>query len=136
MIISPSRSIETTHNRFFPLRHMTLLLSYLSFTTSLGLYIDDFRQTSSNQVIALRDVNILRDVDVTQCAKTCVENLGSECKGFDFCGNETFCVLSSKYYRDKGIGKVVTADRAVCSHYSSTYGVRVLSNIMSRIRVS
>ncbi len=55
--------------------------------------------------IPIKDGQVIQSADVDYCARMCVEQLGDGCRGFDYCGNQIYCVLSSEYLREQHSGQ-------------------------------
>ncbi|XP_064606903.1 uncharacterized protein LOC135471555 [Liolophura sinensis] len=80
-------------------------------------YIDDFKFIKGRQ-LALTNNQIIEGVTVGECAKICAEQ-GTGCLGFDYCGNDTYCRLTSDSV--KNVGQVTLESNAFCNHYSRQY---------------
>ncbi|XP_064606245.1 uncharacterized protein LOC135471113 [Liolophura sinensis] len=80
-------------------------------------YMDDFKLLKG-RVIALTNNQIVEGVSLVRCAKICAEQ-GNDCLGFDYCGNDTMCRITSDSVKNTGTVTVETS--AYCNHYSRQY---------------
>ena len=76
----------------------------------------DFKKTQRRS-IANRDDRIILGINVTQCAKLCVEEETFSCASFDYCGNTTECRLSTASM--KNIGQISVTPTLYCDIYNS-----------------
>lgn len=76
--------------------------------------MDDFKFIKG-RVVALANNQIVEGVSLVRCAKICAEQ-GNACLGFDYCGNDTMCRLTSDSVKNTGTVTVETS--AYCNHYS------------------
>ena len=77
----------------------------------------DFKKTTRKE-ISNRDDRIILGINVTLCAKLCVEEESFNCASFDYC-NGTECRLSTASM--KNIGQVSFAPSLSCDIYNSEF---------------
>ncbi|XP_064605994.1 uncharacterized protein LOC135470876 [Liolophura sinensis] len=80
-------------------------------------YFDDFKFMSGKEV-ALKNNMIVEGVTLAECSKLCGDQ-GDSCMGFDFCGNDTICRITSDSV--KNVGQVTILDSSYCDHYARQY---------------
>ena len=83
----------------------------------IGNYIYDFKRTQ-RKTIANRDDRIVLGVNLTLCAKLCVEEESFNCASFDYC-NTSECRLSTANM--KNIGQVSYTQSLTCDIYNRKF---------------
>ncbi|CAH1773830.1 unnamed protein product [Owenia fusiformis] len=80
-------------------------------------YIDDFKQTQTGQ-ISLKNKIVFQGLSAAACAQQCVEQLGLNCKGFDYC---PVCVITSDYLQRENPSQMTNDSSLTCLHYTRTF---------------